>query len=547
MIGVNLKIKKNKIIKKNFYNNNSKVLIFKYPKNEIFVIGDIFESQKSIKNTINLCFKQNSFKDLLKLNGEYFFLIIQKLKKKIICINSKNSYIPIFYNYNKKVLNIKSNILDFENHFFKKINKKKIEEWLLFNGRSFDNKTFLKEIKILEPGQIISIKENKVTTFNSPSFCYQNNNISIQNNILLIKRNLKRAINQRIENVNKKISFALSGGLDSRILLSLVSKKNKNKIITHTYGDKNNFESIIAKKISKKLGFKHRFYEIKRNDYYKYAESSVINGSFSSIFKNGVKTKYSKIIKKQDRSKYFMMGNALDVLIASSFSKKDIKKVNNLNQYINWYKKNYLLFNFSEIKKIFNKDTQIQDKDVTNVLKKFVRKIKHKNDFINLNDAITFETRIKRWHNYSLAEQSRISNFLIPTYDKYFLHSCSKINSSYRFNDKFRRKLIFNINPNLAKIPTSNEMEKSKINSKSEKKFYDTNLGLDMKKNKRFKEFYLEIKKKINNSIFSKKINFKYVDYILDEHIRDRKDNTRKIFMLLTLFIILTEISKKNA
>ena len=68
-----------------------------------------------------------------------------------------------------------------------------------------------------------------------------------------------------------------------------------------------------------------------------------------------------------------------------------------------------------------------------------------------------------------------------------------------------------------------------------------------MKKNKRFKEFYLEIKKKINNSIFSKKINFKYVDYILDEHIRDRKDNTRKIFMLLTLFIILTEISKKNA
>ena len=55
MIGVNLKIKKNKIIKKNFYNNNSKVLIFKYPKNEIFVIGDIFE---------------------------YFFLIIQKLKKK---------------------------------------------------------------------------------------------------------------------------------------------------------------------------------------------------------------------------------------------------------------------------------------------------------------------------------------------------------------------------------------------------------------------------------------------------------------------------------
>ena len=35
-----------------------------------------------------------------------------------------------------------------------------------------------------------------------------------------------------------------------------------------------------------------------------------------------------------------MMGNALDVLIASSFSNKSLLKIKNLTSFLNWYKKN---------------------------------------------------------------------------------------------------------------------------------------------------------------------------------------------------------------
>lgn len=97
---------------------------------------------------------------------------------------------------------------------------------------------------------------------------------------------------------------------------------------------------MISKRVSKLLKYKHRFFEIKLSEYYKHAFASVQNGSFSTIFKNGVKTKYSKKIKKFDNSKYFMMGNALDVLIASSFSSPYLKKVKTLKSFIKWYKKN---------------------------------------------------------------------------------------------------------------------------------------------------------------------------------------------------------------
>ncbi len=405
----------------------------------------------------------------------------------------------------------------------------------------------MRDICVLDPGQICIIKLNKIKVLNNECFKYEKNNLSLNNNISYVIKSLKKAVNQRIEKTEGKVSFALSGGLDSRILLSLISNRNKKKVVTHTLGDKNNFESTVAKKVSKELGFKHKFYEIKKNDYYDLADNAVTEGSFNSIFKNGVKTKYTKIIKKRDKSQFFMMGNALDVLIASSFSKKGIEKVKNLNSYIKWYKKTFLLFSLGELKKIFKKKIVIKNGEINRTIKNFIKKIKFDNDFINLNDALTFETRIKRWHNFSLAEQSRITNFLIPTYDKNFLYFCSRIGSNYRFKDKFRKKLIFKINPKVAGIPTSNEMTSSNRNIKLEKKYYDTNLGLDMKKNKRFIKLYENLKKRIISSNFQKIINFQYIDVLIHQHIRGLKDNTRKIFMFTTLLIILIKISNKNA
>jgi hypothetical protein len=186
------------------------------------------------------------------------------------------------------------------------------------------------------------------------------------------------------------------------------------------------------------------------------------------------------------------------------------------------------------------------DQKIDKILKKKVKKIKYNNDYIDLNDALTFESRIKRWHNPSLALQSRISNFLIPTYDKYFLKSCSEINSKYRINDFFRKKLMKKINSKLANIPTSNSFEINKKYKSQQKKFYDSNLGLDIKNSKHFSNMYKSIKETLIKSSFSNLINFNYLDSIIKSHESNKKDNSRKIFMIVTFLIILIFISKKQ-
>ena len=61
--------------------------------------------------------------------------------------------------------------------------------------------------------------------------------------------------------------------------------------------------------------------------------------------------KFIKKFFKMDKSNYFIQGNALDVLIGSSFSDRTLFKIKNLNQYLNWYLVKNELFNLSEIKK----------------------------------------------------------------------------------------------------------------------------------------------------------------------------------------------------
>lgn len=541
MIGVDINIKNNKLLKMNLFNNGNKIIKRKSKDISFFLIGNIFENQELVTDDILYKIKKNKFRELADFNGEYFIFI--KHKKKFIFINSRNSYIPIFYLFSNKKLYFKSNVLSFEKNYYQSLNYKKIIEWFLFNGRSFNNKTFLKKIFVLDPGQICIFHSNKLKLQNCKTFNFQKSNLSLNNSVEIIFENLRKAINLRIGYFKKKISFSLSGGLDSRILLSLIDKDKKKFIKTHTFGAKNNFEGLIAKKISNYLGFYHKFYEIKYSDYYKYANHSVTSGSFSSIFKNGVKIKYFKDIKNFDRSNFFMMGNALDVLIASSFSNKSLFKIKNLKSFLNWYKKKYVLFNPNEINNLLNKKFFISNDQIDFTLKKFVKKITYSN-FVDLNDALTYETRIKRWHNFGLALQSRISNFLIPTYDKYFLNSCTLIQSKYRIGNFFRKKLLNKIDPKLLNIITSNDLER---NRKNESRFFDSNLGLDIKKNLKFTTLYNHTKKKIINSNFKNFLNFDYIESIILSHKNGGKDNSRKIFMILTFMIILSQINSKNA
>ncbi|MCK5050555.1 MAG: hypothetical protein KAS53_02360 [Candidatus Cloacimonetes bacterium] len=120
----------------------------------------------------------------------------------------------------------------------------------------FSNKSFVKGINKLGPGGKLTINEN-----NKIETSYKHWHPDLATNILGYKpiSMLKDLTLFPIEN-NKNINLALSGGIDSRTLLSFLLTEDRTKWKTLTWGKKELPDAITAKLIANYYSFKHKIY-----------------------------------------------------------------------------------------------------------------------------------------------------------------------------------------------------------------------------------------------------------------------------------------------
>ena len=524
-----------------------KVYITKTSK--IFIYGKIYENHnKIIKSFLNPM-------SLAGLNGEFFFIIQNLKKKKIILGNSNTSIFQLFFRFDNKLK------INLSNDIFRLIDKKtkiqnnKISEWLYTNGRNLDEKTFFSNINSIHPGSVVNFNLNNYKIKENTPFFFSNKKNKVSKSqdedffIGKITSSLVNALKVRIENKNHKITMGLSGGYDSRIILHLLKENFKNKVFTHTHGDKFSLEKKASRAVSRLLKVSHEDIIIKPEDYYLAAENILDYGNYNVIFKTGVKQKIYKKIFKKNKSKYFIQGNALDVLIGSSFSKKRLTKIKSKKNYINWFLESIKLFEIREIENLLNINLQKMNfkKNINEKVENRVNKINYNDDYINLNDALTFDLRIKRWHNSQLAVFLGTVNKIIPTYDKFFLKVCSELPSYFRLNDKFRKKLLKKLNPKLYALKTPELLLNKNLKKKSYH-IFDSDIAKDMKKNKNFKKFIQTMMNK-NQKDLSLFFDIQIIKKIIKNYNDGIEKNSRKIFMLITLIMTINKFIdiKKNA
>lgn len=120
-------------------------------------------------------------------------------------------------------------------------------KWLLYNKFSFSH--FIEGLEKLPPGSVavISLKGIEYTPTGYIAEKMENNTDDLIHQIIKLLR-IKL-------NNGYKISFGLSGGLDSRFLLSILLKENI-EFELHTFGYDDDPDVIIAKKVAQELGLK---------------------------------------------------------------------------------------------------------------------------------------------------------------------------------------------------------------------------------------------------------------------------------------------------
>jgi hypothetical protein len=252
---------------------------------------------------------------------------------------------------------------------------------------------------------------------------------------------------------NKKITLSLSGGLDSRLLLSLLINKNSEDWETHTFGDPNHPDSKIASNIMKSFSLENKVINDvipssgkAENLLINYAVRSVVTNPVSSVlnlrFYNCIADK-NKVITDGGFGEIWRreFANRLLYLGKKALLDRNAERIFELLRY--------------QKAKIFN--TEALNNMKTGALNQITNFIQESDDVRKIGagkwvDLFSIKTRLP---NYYAPEQSRVDDYatsFMPFVQKDLLNILFNLDDSDKRNGKLFKQIIRQNSPQLARI-----------------------------------------------------------------------------------------------
>jgi len=227
--------------------------------------GKLFRDEEAILHFLDL-HNKNNIQEINKLSGIFTILIVED--SKLFVYSDITNYLPIFFIH----INEEWKISDDWHYLLKEkgvfnINRQE-EAGFLCSGFVSGNATLDDEILKTKSGQVAIIENDKLyfkTIYSFlPQFFFPNkidDLVGHGTNIFISAG--KRLINY----LNGRTAVVpLSGGFDSRLILSILKLNNYEDVICFTYGKKT-LEVEISKKVAEKLNYKWYFVDYEQITY----------------------------------------------------------------------------------------------------------------------------------------------------------------------------------------------------------------------------------------------------------------------------------------
>lgn len=393
-------------------------------------------------------FTQRDFEDKLKqLNGHFvvirwsdnkvtFYSDVLGLREISLIKTNKGVYFSTDTTWLSKFTDLELNFTEFGSR------------WMLFNQIS-DKSIFKNVIRVVAgksatvslDGNNISIKDyDWLPSASKKNFGYEE-----------FSSKLTSLINLTIPKTHH-ISLSLSGGMDSRVILSYLLKNNLS-FDTHTFGNPAHPDSLIANKIADSFKIKHEQIHTEFPDKNKliqdisdYTSQTLVNNAASAVLQlqNYWELKgrdivlidggFGEIWRREFFYKLFLNGK-------NALLNKGIKKIIP-----------YLILHRSDI---FSSEIILQmENGIELQLDELFTKLPEvrKDDLGNWLDLFAIKTRITNYYSH---EQARLDNHLVsvmPFLQPSILKELFNVSPNLRQNGKLYRKIIKSNSPSLRKF-----------------------------------------------------------------------------------------------
>jgi asparagine synthase (glutamine-hydrolysing) len=227
---------------------NGEIYNFKELKQDLEKKGHKFKSASDTEVIVH-AYEEYGSKCLALLDGMFSFAIWDSKKKELLLARDRLGIKPLFFYYDGKNFIFASEIKSILKNdlFIPKLNLTAFNE-LMYYGYTIDEKTLLEGVKELLPGHCLVL--NGVSVLISR---YWNFDVYVGNNNLgYYTKKLRKLIEESVEKrlmSDVPLGASLSGGLDSSVIVAVMSKLNNDPINTFTVGFGSSADEFLESKI----------------------------------------------------------------------------------------------------------------------------------------------------------------------------------------------------------------------------------------------------------------------------------------------------------
>jgi len=396
-------------------------------------------------------------KDFVKtLNGSFLLVIGDLQNKRVLIVNDRLGTRPLYYVVKedggiifasevKAILQSKS--------LTKEIDHEALAQYFVF-GEILGDKTLFRGIKVLPPASILTSRKAdlRIGKYWDLIHDYEDESNNTENSLVDgLVETLKNSVSKRLKGPHR-YGHSLSGGLDSRAILSAASDAERRNLVAFTFGESGCDEIRIARIVADRLNVKHVIIEFKPSDLTKYFEEAVyLTDGMNTVVVSLLPYAFERLRKFAD---VFSFDIFLDLLLAGNYLDASLFRVKSDLELANLlYSKRGNLFSEGLLSRLLTKEyyRKVKGKAYKSLLTE-IKQSKGKT-FADKSDHFFAVNHLRRYVNMGIVIDRNYLESSCPTSDNEFFDLLLKIPPKLRMNRRIYVKFLKRLAPEMARIP----------------------------------------------------------------------------------------------
>jgi asparagine synthase (glutamine-hydrolysing) len=240
---------------------------YQFENGELWFVGflhnwnEFFTTIKNISIDINNNSNHIIQSLIEKMDGQFSFVYKCNMFTISVCDRIRSH--PLFYISKNEILYISDRALKLKNSLGLTVINEKAVLCLRMSGYTYKNYTIYENLYQLPAGHLLNADhvKNKSNIFQYYNYSpWKAKTISVERPKKELTHLTLKVLKKLIDSINgRPICISISAGLDSRCIVSGLSKLGYKDVKCFSYGLKNNFEAVAGEKIAEKLNYPYYF------------------------------------------------------------------------------------------------------------------------------------------------------------------------------------------------------------------------------------------------------------------------------------------------